>query len=169
MLINFLIIDFIGHVAIAIFKCVILKAIPNETVHESDVACDLNEHLFKPYLYKLCSFKYFVIAYFSECLEMKHRGQKHHVDVIAVMSTTAKVNHILGEKINDRRKQEKRKSQAVNKDRTSRFLAMVCSEIRCQACIPHRYPHRLPTEHGVMKPYGLPTRLPQDFGPTQLL
>lgn len=85
----------------------LLKAIPNETIPESNVACDLNEHLFKPYLYKLCSFKYFVIAYFSECLVMKLRGQKHNVDVIAVMSTTAKENHILGEKINDRRMQEK--------------------------------------------------------------
>ncbi|KAM7315895.1 BEN domain-containing protein 5-like [Ixodes scapularis] len=42
-----------------------------------------------------------------ECLMMKLRGQKHHADVIAVMSRTAKVNHILGEKMNDRRKQEK--------------------------------------------------------------
>ncbi|CAN7948124.1 unnamed protein product [Ixodes pacificus] len=35
------------------------------------------------------------------------------------------------------------KSQAVNKDRTSRFLAMVCSEIRCQACIPPQVPTQI--------------------------
>ncbi|XP_040360415.1 BEN domain-containing protein 5-like [Ixodes scapularis] len=46
-------------------------------------------------------------AFLRECLMMKLRGQKHHADVIAVMSRTAKVNHILGEKMNDRRKQEK--------------------------------------------------------------
>ncbi|XP_040068183.2 uncharacterized protein LOC120841368 [Ixodes scapularis] len=46
-------------------------------------------------------------TFLTECLMMKLRGQKHHADVIAVMSRTAKVNHILGEKMNDRRKQEK--------------------------------------------------------------
>ncbi|KAM7300489.1 putative ABC transporter [Ixodes scapularis] len=51
------------------------------------------------------------VAFLRECLVMKLRGENQHPDAIAVMSTTAKINHILGEKINDLRKQEKRRAK----------------------------------------------------------
>lgn len=40
-------------------------------------------------------------------------------------------------------KARKKKGQAVNKDRTSQFLAMVCNKKRSQACIPSQVPTQI--------------------------
>ncbi|KAM7282217.1 BEN domain-containing protein 5-like isoform X1 [Ixodes scapularis] len=48
------------------------------------------------------------VAFLRECLIKKLHGQAMHPEVIAVQATTTRVNRVLGEKINDLRRRDKR-------------------------------------------------------------